>query len=253
VSNLVVYLGWVVQFWAALPSRMALGRIPWSITHIVVATIVVYNLLRKRWRETAFGMLFFVVTISPALFLKDHTFYLHTYIPAFGVLYLIARTIEDVLGVPALRSIRVQQAILTVVLVVVTAGSFEMVRRNRRYKMFDMIDMPRSFVLRRAEIARTVYGAISAEAPFGDHVEKVYFVYAREEGYKEAKWNRTNVEEAIGRGSLINLIYNRPDIEVVFGVAGAQITRGEQYVSDIYFFDDYGNCMKMDPVEGQTP
>lgn len=252
-SNMAVYLGWVVQFWAALPSRMALGRIPWSVSHIVVATIIVCNLLRKRWRETAFGLLFFVVAISPALFLKDHTFYLHTYIPAFGVLYLIAKIIEDVLEHPLLRSIRVQSAVLTVVLVVVTAGSHEMVRRNQRYKMFGMIDMPRSFVLRRAEIARTVYGSISAEAPFEDRIKKVYFVYAREEGGEDAKWNRTNVESAIGRGSLINLIYNRPDIEVIFGVAGDQITQGETSVSDIYFFDDYGNCMKMDPAGDLAP
>jgi len=251
--NLVTYAGWTIQFWAALPSRMALGRIAWSVTHILVVILIVYNVLRKRWRETAFGLLFFIVTIFPTLFLENHNFYLHTYIPAFGLLYLIALFVQDVLELRPLGNDRARLAILAVTLVAVSAGSFHMVRRNERYKMFDFIDMQRSFVLRRAAIAETVFHGLMAEKPFDETIQKVYIVYAREEGRKEAKWNRTNVETAIGRGRLVNLIYGRPDLEVVFGIAGDEIPWAEQFVADIYFHDDYGNCMKMDVMEQETP
>ncbi len=251
--NLVTYSGWTIQFWAALPSRMALGRIAWSVTHILVIILIVYNVLRKRWRETAFGLLFFIVTIFPTLFLENHTFYLHTYIPAFGLLYLIALFVQDILDLRPLRNNRVQLAILTVTLVAIAAGAYQMVTRNETYRMFDYIDMQRSFVLRRARIAAAVTRDLNAEKPFKDKIKKVYIVYAREEGRKEAKWNRTNVETAIGQGRLVNLIYGQPDLEVVFGISGDEIPWAEQFFADIYFFDDYGNCMKMDATEQKTP
>jgi hypothetical protein len=251
--NLVTYSGWTIQFWAALPSRMALGWITWSVTHILVVFLIVYNVLRRRWRETAFGLLFFVVTLFPTLFLENHTFYLHTYIPAFGLLYLIALFVQDILELRPLGNDRAQLAVLAVTLVAVSAGAFQMVRRNETYKMFDSIEMQRSFVLRRAEIAVSVYNGLRAEEPFEKKIEKVYLVYAREEGRKEAKWNRTNVEAAVGQGRLANLVYGRQDLEVVFGIAGDEIPWSEQYVADIYFFDDYGNLMKMDPTEQEAP
>jgi hypothetical protein len=249
--NLVTYLGWTLQFWAALPSRMAIGRIDWSIIHLLAVFLVLYQVLRGRWREAAFAVLYFVVTISPALFLKNHTFYLHTYIPAFGLLYLLAHVFEDAFGLRRLRPVNVKIAVLSLVIISVSAGSFEMVRRNERYNMFNFIEMQRSFVLRRASIARAVYSTINAEKPFAETTEKVHMVYAREEGRDKAMWNRKNVVSATGNGSLINLIYGRPDLEVVFGTAGDEIPWEEQFVSDIYFFDDFGNCVKM-IVAGET-
>lgn len=243
--NLLSYLGWTLEFGAALPSRMATGSIPWSLSHVFVFLIVVYHLARRRWREVVFGLSFFVLAALPTLFLSDHTFYLHTYIPAFGLLYLIALFVDDILELPLMRTDRARLALLGVVLVTMTAVSFVMVRKNERYRMFDLIDMPRSFVLRRALIAGAMYESLSREKPFEENIEKVYLVYGREGGRDEAKWNNKNVKAATGWGSMINLMYDRPDLSVEFKVAGDAIGWEEQYLSDIYFYDDYGNSSPM--------
>jgi len=248
--NLLSYLGWTLEFGAALPSRMATGNIPWSLSHVFVFLIVAYHLARNRWREVAFGLSFFVLGVFPALFLSDHTFYLHTYIPAFGLLYLMALFVDDLLELPWMRTDTSRLALLGVVLVTMTAVSFVMVRKNERYRMFDLIDMPRSFVLRRALIAGAMYESLSREKPFEDSTEKVYLVYGREGGRDEAKWNNKNVKAATGWGAMVNLMYDKPDLQVEFKVAGDAIGWEEQFVSDIYFYDDYGNCSPM-PLQSQ--
>lgn len=243
--NLATYIGWTLQFGAALPSRMATGQVVWGLPHVVFVLLVAYHLFRRRWRGVVFGLSFFIVAIAPTLLLVDHSFYLHTYIPAFGLLYLIALFAQDVFDTGRLRAGWRQLAMLGCVLVVAGTVSFVMVRKNERYKMFDLLELPRSFVLRRAVIARNVYDSVRRYEPFGEEVEKVYLVYGRESGRDKAAWNRQNVIAATGYGSLINLIYQKPDMPILFKVAGDKIDWEEQYISDIYFFDDFGNAQAM--------
>jgi hypothetical protein len=247
--NLATYLGWTLNIAAALPSRMATGTVVWGFPHVALALLVAYNLVRKRWREVLFGFLFFLAAILPTLFLTNHTFYLHTYIPAFGIIYMIALAAEDVFALRRLRVDRTRLAVLGCVLLAMTAVSFVMVRKNEKYKMFGFLELQRSFVLRRATIAKKIYDGVTAAGPAGDNVQKVYMVYGREEGRDTAAWNRKNVVAASGQGSLINLIYEKPLLPVLFKVAGDKIDWEEQYVSDIFFFDDFGNSR---PMEEQT-
>jgi len=244
--NFLTYIGWSLHFGVVLPSRMATGAVPWHVSHFLVLLLVVYHVVRKRWREVAFGLACVVFTLFPALFLSNHTFYLHTYIPAFGILYLIALLADDVFALSWLRSGRVRVAALALVLLTMSLVSFVMVRKNEQYKMFGLIDSQRSFVLRRAFIARNIYNCVVAgRSPEGE-VQKVYMVYGRKEGKDEAKWNNKNVVAATGRGSLIKLIYNDPEIPVEFKVAGDAIAWDDQFISDIFFFDDYGGCVSVE-------
>jgi hypothetical protein len=248
--NLATYVGWTLQFGVALPSHMATGKIVWGLSHVSLAVLVLYHLARRRWRETLFGIGFFVVTIAPTLFLVNHTFYLHTYIPVFGVLYLLALLLEDVLSIRLLRSHLVRVVLLAAVLVGVTAMTFVMVRRNEQYLFLslshDTAWFKRSFVLRRAEIARKMYNCLVSYRPLDEHVEKVYMVYGREAGRDKAKWNKDNVVAATGYGSLISLIYERPDMPVTFKILGDAILRSDGLVSDIYLFDDEGSCQRFE-------
>jgi hypothetical protein len=248
--NLATYIGWTLDFAAALPSRMATGGVVWRVTHVLFVILVSYNLARMRWREVLFGLLFFIAAILPTLFLVNHTFYLHTYVPAFGILYLIALTADDVFALKPLRANRLRLVVLVCALAAVTTVSFVMVRKNEKYQMFDVLELQRSFVLRRATIARNIYDGVTSVDTLGNDVQKVYMVYGRESGRDEARWNNKNVIAATGRGSLINLIYHKPEMPVLFKVAGDKVDWSEQYIADIFFFDDFGYCQPMEKQSG---
>lgn len=243
--NFTTYVGWTLHFAAVLPTRMATGSVVWSISHFMLALLVVYHVARGRWREVVFGLFYFVVTISPTLFLANHTFYLHTYIPAFGVLYWIALFVDDVFSLRLLYNRRARLAVLAAVLAGTTAACGMMIRKNEHYDMLEDIDLKRSFVLRRAEIAENIFRGVTGEKSVDTNAQKVYMVYAREEGNNTAHWNYKNVVAATGRGSLINLIYKRPQMPVTFKVAGDPVKRSDRRISDFYLFDDYGHCWGM--------
>jgi hypothetical protein len=246
--NLMSYLGWTLQFAAVLPTRMATGSVVWGVSHVALALLFVYHIVKRRGRELLFGLFYFLVAVSPALFLSDHAFYLHTYIAAFGLLYLIALVADDVLATRLFRPGRVRLAVLAIVLVTAAGVSIELVRRNEQYKMFDFLELQRSFVLRRASIARNIFDGILRTRPVGKSVQKVYMVYGREEGRDSARGNYRNVVAATGNGSLINLIYRRPGLPVIFEVVGDAIDKNDLREADVYFFDDFGDCKLMEDL-----
>jgi hypothetical protein len=248
--NLLTYLGWSLQFGAALPAWMQSEGVPWSVSHLFMVLLLAYLIILGRWRETVFGLLIFVVAIFPTLFLSKHTFYLHTYIPSFGVLYLVAVVVEENRGGRWFRKRAANLAFLAIVLVAMASVSFVMVRKNVGFRMFDEIeDMPRSFVLRRAIIAKNAYDSLVAHEPFDEKVNQVYMVYAREDGQVNAKWNNDNVKAATGWGSLPPLVYGNPNLETVFKLTGDAVGADVLADSDVYFYDDFGNCFAVDPVD----
>jgi len=250
--NLLTYLGWSLQFGAALPAWMQSDAVPWSVSHLFMIILLAYLIIFGRWRETVFGLLIFVVAVFPTLFLSRHTFYLHTYIPSFGVLYLIAVVVEENRGFRWFRKRAARLVFLAVLLAVVSSVSFVMVRKNVGFRMFDEIDdMPRSFVLRRAIIAKNAYDSLIAHEPFDEKVKQVYMVYAREDGKMDAKWNNDNVKAATGWGSLPPLVYGNPNLETVFKLTGDAVGADVLADSDVYFYDDFGNCFAVEPVDLQ--
>ena len=66
-------------------------------------------------------------------------------------------------------------------------------------------------------------------------------VYGRTTDMERAAWNSRNVVEALGRGAMLSLLYDRPGLEVEFHTepALAQIDRS---AADIFIYDDLGNC-----------
>jgi hypothetical protein len=250
VVNLLTYLGWSLQFGAALPSWMQNFRVPWSVSHVFLNLLVAYQLVQRRWRETALAVMYFMIAIFPTLFLTGHTYYLHTYIPAVGVLYLVALFVDDLLELSWFRKPAVRLSFLGVVLLAMSVVSFVMVRKNEHSNMFDIIDTQRSFVLRRGAIAGNIYDHLGKRKPFGDNIEKVYLVYVREDAREKGKWNNDNVMAATGWGSMLPLVYEKPELKTLFKVAGDAVEGDELMNADVFFYDDVGNLFPM-KTQGQ--
>lgn len=253
VENLLTYLAWTVHFWVSLPRQMNAGAGGFSGTHAVLAVLILYQLFKKRIKAVVFGLTYFLSTISPALFLTNHTFYLHTYVPAFGILYLLAAAAEDALSLRVVRSTGVRFGVLLVVLAGITTMSYVNVRKNEKLTLSDNGGYKQSFVLRRAEIARNVYDTIMKWKSPDEKVAKVYMVYAFEGGRDEAIWRNENVKAATGMGRLVNLIYHKPDMPVVFRDREERLDMSELDVTDVYFYDDLGNCRRLMKREGEGP
>jgi hypothetical protein len=244
--NFATYSGWVLQFGATLPSRMATGRVEWSLSHIFFVLLFVYHLAWKRWRQSLFGLGYFLVAISPTLILENHTFYLHTYIPSVGVLYLLGLVADDALSIRIFKAGTLKTASLTVFLAAITVMSFVMVRRNENYPFLGVQEYRRSFVLRRADIAKNIHDGLIKYRPFREGVKGVYMIYGREEGRDTARWNNENIVVATGNGSLVNLLYGRMEMPVVFKIAGDAIPGSNRQTYDLYVFGDFGDCTRFE-------
>ena len=254
VLNLLKYVGWVYQFAPVLASTMNITRLELSASHIFFMIVIGYLVILGRFKKIIFGFSYFVLALLPVLILKDHTFYLHVYVPAFGMLYLLAVIIDDIDRLPLLARRHARPALLALFMIVVFVFSFVKLRANERDKMQSYSAFSRSFVLRRALIAGTMYKDIMKMESTPEQIRRVYLVYGREEGRDAAQWNIKNVAEALGRGDAIRLFYDDPDLEVHFRIVGDKLTDDEMEAARIYFYNDFGDCFAfVDTVRSENP
>jgi hypothetical protein len=135
LENVSAYAGAMVDFWPDVGTVITLNPLAVTVPQGIFAALIVYHLARRRWREVIFGIGFSVVTLLPALFLVRHYFYYHTYVAAFGALYLGALALRDLWkGLERLRlGGRTRHLIAPVVcLVIIAALSSTKVRHNAR-------------------------------------------------------------------------------------------------------------------------
>jgi hypothetical protein len=242
--NLATYWGRILQFWAVLPTWMSSENVRWSLSHAFLVALVGYHLIRRRRGIVAFGLLYFGVALAPTLPLKNHTYYLHTYIPAPGILLLVAFAIDDVVRIPFMFSSSRRRAFLGAAFVLASLMSFAMIRENENLPSELNPEVKRSFVLRRALIAKATFESVSQYKPFDPSIERVLFVYGRPEGRDVAKWNMNNVVAAVGGGALFNLVYEKPNLEVRLQVDGDPVSSQDVENADVYYYDDAGNAKR---------
>lgn len=242
--NLLTYLGWTIHFGVALPARMNIDQQWFGLSHIVLGILFLYHLLLKRGRALVFGLSYFLLAVFPALFLLSHTFYLHTYVAVFGILFLLAIAVDDLLNLPVFRVATTRYAVLLIALFGIGTMSFVMVRNNQDYTMDERVSYSRSFVLRRAMIAKTMYDGIVSQKDKPSNARRVYMVYGRKGGDERAEWNNKNVIAATGSGSLVNLAYGDLEMPVLFRGSTDNGRRDDWSNSDIYVYDDYGTCQR---------
>jgi hypothetical protein len=239
--NLLLYLKWLVSFWVVLPPIMTATSIPWSILHIVVLYLVVYNLARLRFAETLLAGSLVLSMLAPLLLLDQHTFFLHTYLPSIGTLLLIGFVVDDFFDLPGIRRDVVQIPVLTAMLIVIFSLSFMKIRQNLSAKLPRSENLTRSFVLRRAKVARQVYVDLMAKTSDPRNVDEIFMVYGRKEGHDDAKWNYRNVVEALAKGDAIKLYMSNPDLDVHFKVFGDTLAAKDVERARMFFFGDFGN------------
>lgn len=240
--NLIVYLKWLVSYWVVLPASMAATKAAWSPQHLILICLIVYNLARKRLSETLLALVLVIGMLLPVLLLDQHTFFLHTYLPSIGVLYLIALALNDLFGFRGVRRDVVQIPVLTILLIAVFGLSFVEIRQNITARLPISNKVPASFVLRRAKIAHQTYVDIRAKAGDAAQIDTLNMVYARVEGVDAASWNYLNVVEALARGDALKLFLDRPRMEVAFSVLGDSLDVAEHNGTRVFYFGDFGNC-----------
>jgi hypothetical protein len=241
--NLTTYLGWVTDFGADFPSVTTGETIRLVPGHAILALLVAYTVARRRFRELLFGLSYYLLCLSPTLFLREHTYYLHTYVPAFGFAYLIALFFNDVFRIRAVGK-KAAWAGVFAVLVIMSVVSFTMVRKNERDKMLDDPVLKESFVLRRAETAENAYRSMMTSGTRFGEVGSVYLVYGRPGG--KDMFNVQNVVVALGYGSAIRLFYEKKNLDVRFGLIDEPIEADSKKPIHFYYFDDVGNCFPTD-------
>lgn len=241
LRNLANYLGWSAQYQVMLPFDMNAKAPTLMIAHVFIAALTVYHLARRRWQPVTFAYAYFLATIAPALFLVKHTYYLHTYVPAVGLLLLVAPAVDDVMTAPRLKSVDAQRSVLTVFLLVMIALSYHMVRRNERAVLSGAANYRSSFVIRRAIAAENVWKTVAPLRSPG--ARGVMMVYGRVRDMKRAAWQNRNVIEATGKGAALRLLYGSVDLEVDF-LPLEELSGRDAEGTDVFLYDDFGNCRR---------
>ncbi len=246
VSNLLTYLDWVFAFSVVMP--FAVDSSPTGLTsaHVVLALLLVYNLAKGRRRTVVFACAYYVTTILPVLFLQGHTFYLHDYVPAVGMVLLVAPVFEDFFKAVQdwKRGFAPLAAAGLVILAVVVC--YTKVRANETSYIRPDLPLPKNFVLRRALIARNVYDDLMMKTRAANPPKNLFLVYTG-----RADWYKDNVMAALGRSSALKLFYSAPGLNVSFMDKGEQPRGFDPKKSAIFYFDYTGRCMT--PEEAGEP
>lgn len=242
LTNLWTYLGWALDFGAMMPFRSAASTSAVTIPHIALALVIIFLVASRSFRPLLFGMSFFGLTIVPVLPLQHHLFYLHTYIPAFGLLYLVAVAIQRLVQ-PVLQRPHAAAAMVLTLIALAGAFSFVRVRQNLASTISDSVPLPTSFVLRRAVVAKNAWDDLARKETNRSGISRVHMIYRR--GIES--WSNDNVIAALGEGSAIKLFFNNPALTVEFHLASEtlEIDNFDSTHERIYFYDSLGRCFTL--------
>lgn len=248
IANLLTYLDWAVGISALMPFVVDVSSAGVTAAHLLIAAAVLYNLAKGRTRLVGFASAYYLLTILPVLFLKNHAFHLHNYVPAVGLAVLFAPVAEDFFRV--LRHWRAQAASAAAfgLMALVAVMCFTKVRANETNYLRPDLPLPRDFVLRRAIIAQNVFDDLRSKTRFDRPPRRLILIYTQESG-----WYKENVIAALGRENGFKLFFSDPDLSVTFADRGDAPPPGDPQSARVFYFDYMGNLfspeeMRSDPV-----
>jgi hypothetical protein len=154
---------------------------------------------------------------------------------------------DDVFHMPRLARSELRFTILGVGLIAMSTLSYHYVRANEIARLTEETKYRRSFVIRRAMAARNVWESVSRR--MNRDADAVVMVYGRSSGLDLAGWNNVNVVEAIGKGALLALLYDRPAMPVHF-IPESSLPTIDRSRADVFFYDDFGNCYTVEEMTG---
>jgi hypothetical protein len=241
ISNLLTYLDWVFAFSVVMPFAVDSSPTGLTTAHVVLALLVVYNLAKGRRRTVIFACAYYATTILPVLFLQGHTFYLHDYVPAVGIVLLVAPVLEDFFK--AVQDWKREFAPLAAAGLVILAMvvCYTKVRTNETSYIRPDLPLPKNFVLRRELVARNSYNDLMMKTRASNPPKNLFLVYTG-----KADWYKDNVMAALGRSSALKLFYSEPRLNVAFLDKGEQPRGFDPRNSAILYFDYTGHCMTPD-------
>jgi hypothetical protein len=247
IANLLTYLDWVLNVSVLMPYRVNAGETGLTIAHLFIALVAVYNVSKGRGKLVLFSIVWYIVAIAPVLLLKNHTFYLHNYIPAPGIIILIAPAIGDFVEMLAAWRPRLAAFAGPALVAAVAAMCFTKVRANENNYISPSVELQRHFVTRRAIIAEKMFGDIARKTGAKRSLRKLHLVYQG-----GGSWYNKNVLASIGRENGPRLLFDNPKLEVIFHTAGDTIEGFSPADSEVLYFDMYGRCLTRAEVEAKS-
>jgi hypothetical protein len=231
-DNLRDYTGLAFSFWHQYPAYGL--NVGFAAANAAWIGIILLHLVLRSPRALLFGCLSFVAFLGPVLFTTAHTHSFHLYVPAIGVMFLLASAADSVARRFGARGQREVAAGLIAITLVLAIGSPIALRKNTTGMISEVIPLPRIFVLRRAVLAERMLGDIRARAD--TFAERLILMYPT----PELKANWRNVQSALGSGSGVRLFLERPGLDVVF-VPPATLPVGAS-ATEVMVFTEFGNC-----------
>ena len=247
VANLLTYLDWVLNISVLMPYRVNANETGLTIGHLVLLLIVVYNLARGRKKIVVFSLVYYLTTILPVLFLDKHTFYLHNYIPAVGIILLVAPVIGDFIEMLKAWNPRLATFAGPVLVTLLAVICFTKVRANEKNYISPSVELQRHFVTRRAIVAKNMFDDISRKTRVSESTKRIFLVYQG-----GGAWYQQNVLASIGRENGPRLLYSNPTLDVFFHAPGDTLRGYSPNDSEILYFDMYGRCLTRDEMKTKT-
>ncbi|NIM18862.1 MAG: hypothetical protein GTO42_02405 [Candidatus Latescibacteria bacterium] len=247
LANLFTYFDRVFHFSTVFPFVSSKADSGLTVFHLFIFALIIYNIARGRARQVLFALSFFLLTIFPLLFLKDHAFHNHLYVPAFGMLYLLALAIQDLTDMLSAWNQRYTGYSTAVFIILLSLMCYTIVRVNERNFVRQDFPLPQNFVFRRAIIAKNTYDDIKRKTSWHPQNGTLYMISTG----NVTSWYGTNVISSLGKGDALKLFFNDPELDVFFLSRGDTIQHYDPTRSLALIFDDMGYCYTEQEVREQ--
>jgi len=245
--NLWKYLAALVDYFPEVPGRLEAPAV-FSPRPLAIPVLVLYHLMRGRKREVLFAGTFMIAMLAPALTLRDHAFHYHTYVAAFGAVFLLALLFEDLLGALARWSrprVSLPWAVsATAILALALAASLNVRRIERSAVLAKHLPWQEqtSFVLHRALLAADARGHILAKVHMPERIRTLRLaLFVPRQGVVDRE--HRDMLWALGYGTLANVVLGRRfDVRFDYSAKDLATLAGEDTLEErVLLYDPYGN------------
>ncbi len=234
-DNLRTYTGLAFSLWLVFPAYgLPTGL---TVSHGVWFALAAVHLVRGTFRDLAFGVGAFLLLLAPVAFTKDHTHSFHLYVPAIGAWFLLASALDGIRAAIAAPARRQLDLALVVALIIGVAGSTVALRKNVHAMISESMQLPRSFVLRRAVLAERMCHDLLIKSAKKGKGGRLILAYP----YPKYAANWRNIYSALGQGSAVRLVLESPDLDVVF-VPPAAAPSADDLSTEVLFYTELGRC-----------
>jgi hypothetical protein len=253
IFNLTAYLSAAYNFWPDVSDLIPYRPKTVAPSHFLLLALIVYNVGRVRAREVIFASAFIVLTLLPALPLQAHYFFYHTYVPAFGAVYLLALALGDAFGaLGRSRTLGGRLSLATALAVLLLFGALSAwkVRDNATRAADPATRDNASFVLRRALIAQNVYDSLDMRDLDMTGVENIEMLYGWP-GRKLFGGTTNDMYWGLAQGFAIRLYFaaaGTPVEEVTMPTTWDPDSHEVEPGTLVLFYDPAGNCYRYEEV-----